>query len=167
LHNPSSKEPEKRRRNCIKRRNLPQTWQSELLNPMQHPMRCPVVKAYTLVSMNFIFPYNTYGLATKNIMLNKRKCEVNKHSQVLTSLFLKAKMIAPACSAALPTIGSKIMLRKLTDKPHESDASSIVSTTYSDNKAMNTVIPISQAMPLQSPITACSSSEPLLSSSSS
>ncbi|RDY10856.1 hypothetical protein CR513_04554, partial [Mucuna pruriens] len=39
------------------------------------------------------------------------------------SLFLKANMIAPACSAALPTIGSKIMLRKLTDKPHESDAS--------------------------------------------
>jgi hypothetical protein len=32
-------------------------------------------------------------------------------------------MIAPACSAALPTIGSMIMLRKLTDSPHESDAS--------------------------------------------
>jgi hypothetical protein len=36
---------------------------------------------------------------------------------------LKANMIAPACSAALPTIGSMIMLRKLTDRPHESDAS--------------------------------------------
>jgi len=32
-------------------------------------------------------------------------------------------MIAAACSVALPKIGSKIMLRKLTDKPHESDAS--------------------------------------------
>ena len=42
---------------------------------------------------------------------------------VLTSLFLKANMTAPACSAALPTIDSKIMLMKLTDKPHESDAS--------------------------------------------
>ncbi|RDX75934.1 hypothetical protein CR513_44131, partial [Mucuna pruriens] len=80
-------------------------------------------------------------------------------------------MIAPACSAALPTIGSKIMLRKLTDKPHESDAScskpitSIVCTTYSDSTAMITVIPTSQANPLQNPITA--SSESLSPSSSS
>jgi hypothetical protein len=43
--------------------------------------------------------------------------------KIQTSLFLKANMIAPACSAALPTIGSMIMLRKLTDRPHESDAS--------------------------------------------
>lgn len=39
-----------------------------------------------------------------------------------TNLFLKAKMIAPACSAAFPTIGSKITLMKLTDKPQDSDA---------------------------------------------
>lgn len=31
-------------------------------------------------------------------------------------------MIAPACSAAFPTIGSRIRLMKLTDKPQESDA---------------------------------------------
>jgi hypothetical protein len=45
-----------------------------------------------------------------------------QHS-ILTNLFLKANMTAPACSAAFPTIGSKIMLRKLTDKPHDSAAS--------------------------------------------
>ncbi|KAJ1390530.1 hypothetical protein SESBI_37431 [Sesbania bispinosa] len=33
---------------------------------------------------------------------------------------------------------------------------SIVSTTYSDSKAINTVIPTSQANPLQNPITASS-----------
>jgi hypothetical protein len=31
-------------------------------------------------------------------------------------------MIDPACSAAFPTIGSKIMLIKLTEMPQESDA---------------------------------------------
>ena len=31
-------------------------------------------------------------------------------------------MIAPACSAAFPTIGSNIMLIKLTDTPHDSEA---------------------------------------------
>lgn len=31
-------------------------------------------------------------------------------------------MIAPACSAAFPTIGSKITLMKLTEIPQESDA---------------------------------------------
>ena len=62
-----------------------------------------------------------------NIMLNEGKCEkFIALSQVLTSLFLKANTIAPACSAAFPTISSKIMLRKLTDKPHESDASCYV-----------------------------------------
>lgn len=40
----------------------------------------------------------------------------------LTNLFLKAKMIDPACSAAFPTMGSKIKLIKLTDSPHESEA---------------------------------------------
>lgn len=44
-------------------------------------------------------------------------------------------MIAPACSAALPTIGSKIMLRKLTDKPHELDASCSISHTFSSPSA--------------------------------
>lgn len=44
-------------------------------------------------------------------------------------------MIAPACSAALPTIGSKIMLRKLTDKPHELDASCSISHTFSSLSA--------------------------------
>jgi len=31
-------------------------------------------------------------------------------------------MIEPACSAAFPTIGSKIMLMKLTEMPQESEA---------------------------------------------
>jgi len=35
---------------------------------------------------------------------------------------LKAKMIEPACSAAFPTIGNKIMLMKLTEMPQESEA---------------------------------------------
>ena len=30
--------------------------------------------------------------------------------------------MAPACSTAFPTIGSKITLMKPTDNPHESDA---------------------------------------------
>lgn len=75
----------------------------------------------------------------------------------LTSLFLKANMTAPACSAAFPTMGSKMMLMKLTEIPQDSEASSIVPTTYSDNTAMTTVIPISQANPLQNPITGASS----------
>lgn len=60
-----------------------------------------------------------YGLENMNSCNMKGSIELI----TLTSLFLKANMIAPACSAALPTIGSKIMLRKLTDRPHESDAS--------------------------------------------
>ena len=34
-------------------------------------------------------------------------------------MFLRAKMMAPACSAAFPTIGSRMMLMKLTDKPQD------------------------------------------------
>lgn len=41
---------------------------------------------------------------------------------MLTNLFLNAKIIAPACSTAFPTIGSRITLVKPTDKPHEFDA---------------------------------------------
>ena len=40
-----------------------------------------------------------------------------------TSLFLNANMTDPACSAAFPTIGSNIMLIKLTEIPQEVDAS--------------------------------------------
>lgn len=43
-----------------------------------------------------------------------------------TNLFLKAKMTAPACSAALPTIGNKITLMKLTEIPQESDADCLI-----------------------------------------
>lgn len=32
-------------------------------------------------------------------------------------------MTAPACSAAFPTIGNRMMLMKLTDIPHDADAS--------------------------------------------
>ena len=39
-----------------------------------------------------------------------------------TSLFLKANMTAPACSAAFPTIGIKMMLMKLTDSSQDFDA---------------------------------------------
>lgn len=45
----------------------------------------------------------------------------------LTNLFLKANMIEPACSAAFPTIGNKIMLIKFTEIPQVSDATY---TTY-------------------------------------
>uniref|UniRef100_A0A2P2LBW3 Vacuolar cation/proton exchanger 1a n=1 Tax=Rhizophora mucronata TaxID=61149 RepID=A0A2P2LBW3_RHIMU len=75
----------------------------------------------------------------------------------MSSLFLKAKMIAPACSAAFPTIGSRIILMKLTERPQESEASSMVPTTYSDNRAMKAVIPTSQTIPLANPITGVSS----------
>jgi hypothetical protein len=47
---------------------------------------------------------------------------VNKLFKDHTSLFLKANMTAPACSAALPTIGIKIVLIKLTDSSHDFDA---------------------------------------------
>lgn len=40
-----------------------------------------------------------------------------------TSLLRKAKMTAPACSAALPTIGNNIIPMNPTDNPHESAAS--------------------------------------------
>lgn len=43
-------------------------------------------------------------------------------SMLLTSLFLNANMMAPACSAAFPTIGSRIILIKLTDIPQDSEA---------------------------------------------
>jgi hypothetical protein len=49
----------------------------------------------------------------------------NEHARILmlhTSLFLKANMTAPACSAAFPTIGIKIMLMKLTDSSQDADA---------------------------------------------
>lgn len=53
-------------------------------------------------------------------------------------------MIAPACSAAFPTIGSKIMLRKLTDKPQEVDAScknkSYFSTKLTKNNIINSAL---------------------------
>jgi len=67
------------------------------------------------------------------ITVSSNLCNKRKHQNFIrldTSLFLKAKMIAPACSAALPTIGSNIMLRKLTDKPHELDASCSISHLF-------------------------------------
>ena len=42
---------------------------------------------------------------------------------LLTSLSLIANMTAPACSVAFPTIGSRIMLLKLTETPQDLDAS--------------------------------------------
>uniref|UniRef100_A0A2P2JSF3 Vacuolar cation/proton exchanger 1a n=1 Tax=Rhizophora mucronata TaxID=61149 RepID=A0A2P2JSF3_RHIMU len=76
----------------------------------------------------------------------------------MSNLFLKANMIDPACSAAFPTIGSRIMLMKLTEIPQDSDAASIVPTTYSDNIAMIIVMPTNQVSPLQNPMTGFSSS---------
>lgn len=55
--------------------------------------------------------------------LNFKTWKKENKNKTNTSLFLKAKMIAPACSAAFPTIGSTMMLIKLTDIPHEVDAS--------------------------------------------
>nr|AFK48074.1 unknown [Lotus japonicus] len=76
----------------------------------------------------------------------------------MSSLFLKANIIEPACSAAFPTIGSKIILMKLTEIPQESDAASMVPTTYSESKDMTSVIPTNQVNALQNPMTAFSSS---------
>ena len=45
-----------------------------------------------------------------------------KHMSALTSLSFMANIIALACSAALPTIGSKITLIKDTGRFNESDA---------------------------------------------
>lgn len=45
-----------------------------------------------------------------------------KQMSTLTSLSFMANIIALACSAALPTIGSKITLIKATGRFNESDA---------------------------------------------
>lgn len=55
-------------------------------------------------------------------------------------LFLTAKMIAAACSAALPTIGMMIVPRKRSGTPHPSAAPSRASTMYSERIAITTVI---------------------------
>lgn len=56
---------------------------------------------------------------------NKAICvaEPRATPKVISNLFLKAKMTAPACSAAFPTIGNRMMLMKLTDIPQDADAS--------------------------------------------
>lgn len=90
--------------------------------------------------------------------------------------------MAPACSTAFPTIGSRITLMKPTDKPHAFDAvcvpnqqnhyllemlkryerknlelTSIVATTYSDSRATTAVMRSNQTMALNTPITGNSS----------
>ena len=46
-------------------------------------------------------------------------------------------MIAPACSAAFPTIGNKIILMKLTDIPQDSDAAYIMMIVIVSNNIIN------------------------------
>jgi len=46
----------------------------------------------------------------------------NKKAATLTNLFFMANIMALACSAAFPTIGSRITLIKATGKFNESDA---------------------------------------------
>lgn len=55
------------------------------------------------------------------MVLNDKLIEVRNVQ--ITSLFLNANMTDPACSAAFPTMGSNIMLIKLTEIPQEFDAS--------------------------------------------
>jgi len=56
--------------------------------------------------------FNSENLNNKNLL-----------GYILTILFLKANIIAPACSAAFPTTGSRIMLMNRTEIPSASDAS--------------------------------------------
>ncbi|CAM0881358.1 unnamed protein product [Alopecurus aequalis] len=78
--------------------------------------------------------------------------------RVMSSLFLSAKMMAPACSAAFPTMGSRMMLMKLTDSPHDLEVGLMVPTTYSESTEMMTVMRMSQKRALPKPRTASSSS---------
>eukprot|EP00962_Isochrysis_galbana_P044102 scaffold16995_cov127-Isochrysis_galbana.AAC.10 len=55
-------------------------------------------------------------------------------------LFFTAKMMAAACSAALPTIGMMMVPRKRSGTPHPSAAPSSASTMYSERSAITTVI---------------------------
>lgn len=90
-------------------KDLPQTKQSELQNPKQHLRLYPA-----FVHRIVIFK--------PNHVLMKKEMKI-KAVMLLTNLFLKANMTAPACSAAFPTIGSKMMLMKLTEIPQDSEAS--------------------------------------------
>jgi len=56
--------------------------------------------------------FNSENLNNKNLL-----------GYILTILFLKANIIAPACSAAFPTTGRRIMLMNLTGIPSACDAS--------------------------------------------
>ncbi|KAF7022585.1 hypothetical protein CFC21_035282 [Triticum aestivum] len=78
--------------------------------------------------------------------------------RVMSSLFFRAKITAPACSAALPTMGSRMMLMKLTERPHDCEVGSMVPTTYSESTAIMMVMRMSQKSALPKPRTASSSS---------
>uniref|UniRef100_A0A0E0FN51 F-box domain-containing protein n=1 Tax=Oryza nivara TaxID=4536 RepID=A0A0E0FN51_ORYNI len=77
-----------------------------------------------------------------------------------TFLFLSAKMMAPACSAALPTMGRRMMLMKLTERPHDCEVGSMVPTTYSERTEMTAVMRASQKSALANPSAGSSSSSP-------
>merc|ERR1719424_1034013 len=72
-------------------------------------------------------------------------------------LFLTAKMMAAACSAALPTMGMMMVPRKRSGTPQPTAASS-ESTMYSERIEMTTVMTASQKTEPATPSTASSSS---------
>mmetsp|Transcript_61271 Transcript_61271/g.114588 ORF Transcript_61271/g.114588 Transcript_61271/m.114588 type:complete len:268 (+) Transcript_61271:80-883(+) len=79
----------------------------------------------------------------------------------ISILFLYANTIAAACSAAFPTIGTRMPLMKRIGMPRDVAAPSIASTIHSDRVEMKTVIIPSQATPPQKPRmpgSSCSSS---------
>ena len=80
----------------------------------------------------------------------------------MSILFFIAKMIADACSAALPTIGSKIVETKASGIPNSFADVSIVFTMYSERSATSTVRTASQNRlpPLPSTASSSSSSSP-------
>mmetsp|Transcript_31274 Transcript_31274/g.73878 ORF Transcript_31274/g.73878 Transcript_31274/m.73878 type:complete len:206 (+) Transcript_31274:344-961(+) len=82
-------------------------------------------------------------------------------------LFFIAKMTAEACSAALPTMGSKMVDTKATGSCSASAATSIVSTTRSDSQAIHSVRNANQKIDPRKPSTSSSSSSPSSSPSSS
>mmetsp|Transcript_39120 Transcript_39120/g.103059 ORF Transcript_39120/g.103059 Transcript_39120/m.103059 type:complete len:270 (-) Transcript_39120:456-1265(-) len=79
-------------------------------------------------------------------------------------LFLWAKMIAAACSAALPTMGITIVPRKSSGTPYSAAAPSMASTIHSESTEMKKVITASQKIAPHTPRIRSSSSSLSLSS---
>mmetsp|Transcript_10889 Transcript_10889/g.19127 ORF Transcript_10889/g.19127 Transcript_10889/m.19127 type:complete len:208 (-) Transcript_10889:519-1142(-) len=75
-----------------------------------------------------------------------------------SSLPFMAKITAPACSAALPTIGNRMAAMNTLEMPMEPAASSMEPEMASERMEMNTVMMASQIMELLKPNRSSSSS---------